>query len=70
MVDVNSIICKIKSVGDARVRTTPMPGQKINVGNYQIEIQEDDQWVVVASGMPKVLAEQIVASATNRLICG
>lgn len=69
-VNVNEAIEKIKKAGAANVRTVPMPGQNVNAGDYQIEINESGTWIPVATGISKKIAEDIVSQATNRVILG
>jgi hypothetical protein len=69
-VNVNEAIEKIKKAGVANVRTVPMPGQNVNAGDYQIEINESGAWIPVATGISKKIAEDIVSQATNRVILG
>jgi|3_EtaG_2_1085321.scaffolds.fasta_scaffold00047_26 uncharacterized sporulation protein YeaH/YhbH (DUF444 family) len=69
-VNVNEAIQKIKAAGTAAVRAIPMPGQNVNSGNYQIEINQAGVWTAVASGISKKIAEDIISQATNRVILG
>jgi hypothetical protein len=69
-VDVTSATVAIKNAGAVNVRVTPMPGQSITEGDYQIEIKNGQNWSTVMTGVKKVIAEQIVAQALNRVICG
>jgi len=69
-VNVNEAIVKIKEAGSSNVRTVPMPGQNVNSGQYQIEINQAGTWVPVATGISKKIAEDIISQATNRVILG
>ncbi len=69
-VDINSATAVIKRAGARNVRVLPMVGQSITEGDYQIEVKENDSWHVVVTGIKKVLAEQLVQQALNRVICG
>jgi len=69
-VNLNEAIQYIKKAGEANVRSVPMTGQNVNSGLYAIEILESGQWMVVAEGMTKLTAENIITQATNRVICG
>ena len=69
-VNLNETIQAIKRAGVSNVRMTPMSGQNVHTGNYQIEIKEGTVWRAVAVGMPKVTAANIIEQATNRVICG
>lgn len=59
---------RIRKAGK-NVRVVPMPGQGFD-GDQQIEIKEDNNWVVVVSGLSKPMAEGIVRESINRTICG
>lgn len=69
-INMNSTANAIKKAGAAKVRILPMAGQNVLEGDYQIEIKEEDNWVVLVTGLKKVIAEQIVGQALNRTICG
>lgn len=70
IIDVNQIVTRIKAVGATNCRVVPMEGQRINDGNYQIEIKDNGGWVPIAVNMNKMLAENLVSQAVNRVICG
>ena len=69
-VNLNEAIQHIKRAGEANVRSVPMTSQNVNSGLYAIEVLEGGQWMVVAEGMTKLTAENIITQATNRVICG
>lgn len=69
-VDVNNATLAIKRVGATNVRITPMSGQSITEGDYQIEINQSGNWSPVVTGVKRMIAEQIVSQALNRTICG
>lgn len=69
-INVNEAIQKIKKVGSQSVRTVPMPGQSVDGGDYQIEIQVNGQWESVVAGVKKPMAEDIIRQATNRVLLG
>lgn len=69
-VNVNEAIERIKSAGAGNVRSVPMPGQNVNDGQYQIEINQNGQWVPVATGISKRISEDLISQATNRVILG
>lgn len=69
MLNLNEATQQIKRAGAANVRVLPMPGQNVNTGDYQIEIN-DSGWRPVVSGLKKDIAESIVEKALNRVICG
>ncbi len=69
-VNLNEAIASIKRAGVANVRSVPMPGQNYNVGMYQIEIKNGNDWAPIVEGIPRATAENIIAQATNRVICG
>lgn len=69
MIDINSVSMKIKTAGVNKTRIVPVEGDGFN-GLQQIQIMEGSEWVTVATGMEKAIAEQIVQNATNRVICG
>lgn len=67
--NINEATQAIKRVGAANVRVTPMPGQSVMDGDYQIEIN-NGSWAAIVTGVKKPIAEQIVSQALNRVICG
>jgi len=69
-VNLTETMQRIKKAGAEKARAVPMEGQSAVSGQYQIEIKEGDGWSTVASGLTKSLAEQVIAQATNRVICG
>jgi len=69
-VNINEAIMKIRAAGPANVRSVPMEGQNVHTGQYQIEIKETDTWVPVAIGITKIIADNIISQAVNRVICG
>lgn len=69
-IDVSKASLAIKEAGANNVRVTPMPGQSITEGDHQIEIKKGESWSPVVSGIKKIIAEQIVSQALNRVICG
>ena len=69
-VNINEAIMKIRAAGPANVRSTPMEGQNVHTGQYQIEVKESDMWVPVAIGITKTIADNIISQAVNRVICG
>jgi len=68
--NVNAISQSIKEAGSKNVRILPMAGQAITEGDYQIEVNQSGNWVPIVSGIKKVIAEQIVSQALNKVICG
>ena len=70
VLDVNNATLAIKKAGATNVRATPMSGQSITEGDYQIEINENGQWIPVIAGIKKLIAEQIITQALNRVILG
>jgi len=69
-ININEAIIKIKKAGPGKVRAVPMEGQNIHTGQYQIEVQENEEWIPVAVGVTKTIAENIINQAINRVICG
>jgi len=69
-INLNEAFKKIKEVGAENVRMVPMPGQNVNTGQYAIQIKDDDAWVSIVEGVPRVTADNIIKQATNRVICG
>lgn len=69
-ININEAIQKIKQAGAQAVRTVPMPGQSVDGGDYQIEIQVGNSWQPVVTGVKKPMAEDIVRQATNRVLLG
>ena len=69
-IDVSKVTQAIKTAGSTNVRVTPMPGQSIVEGDHQIEINENGSWSPIATGIKKMIAEQIISQALNRVICG
>lgn len=70
MINVNEAFVRIKKAGSNNVRVIPMPGQDALNGLYQIEINESNNWSVIATGMPRSTADDLVKKATSRVICG
>lgn len=63
--DINQAIAKIKLVGSVNTRIIQEGDSKCS-----IEVRENNQWQKMVSGVTQQMAEQIVASATNRVILG
>ena len=68
-VNINEAAQRIKAAGVHNVRTIPMAGQNVHTGLYVIEVNDSGTWVVVAEGICKTTADNIIKSATDRLIC-
>lgn len=69
-VNVNEAVAKIKAVGSTNVRAVPMNGQNVHDGAYQIEIKQNDNWVIIAECPNKKIADEIIIQATNNVILG
>ena len=69
-IDINFITETVKKAGSMNVRIVPMVGQDMNHGNHQIEVNQNGQWTIIAAGVKRTLAEQMVNQALNRTICG
>ena len=69
-VNINEAIAKIKQVGQTNTRIVPMAGQSVLDGKCQIEVREGGSWNAVASGLTQRMAEELVASASNKVILG
>jgi len=69
-VNLNETVQKIKQVGSQNVRSTPMPGEDVVNGKYQIEVNENGVWSAIAIGVSKRIAEDIISQAVNRTILG
>ena len=69
-IDINAATVRIRKAGAGKVRVVPMAGQNVLTGKHQIEIMENDVWTPVATGMTKQIAESIVSTAVNKVICG
>lgn len=70
VINVNEATQRIKKAGANNVRVTPCPGQHVQTGQHQIEICEDNSWIVVAVCPNKKIAEDIVSQAVNKVILG
>jgi len=68
--NINEAIQKIKQVGPSNTRVVPMPGESVLHGNCQIEIRSGGVWQAVVTGLTQRMAEDLVAQAVNRVICG
>ena len=69
-INVNEAVVKIKKAGSGKVRAVPMNGQNIHTGQYQIEIFENNEWSSVVAGVSKMVAENMISQAVNRVRCG
>lgn len=69
-VNLNEALVKIKAAGPNKVRSVPMPNQNVHTGFYQIEILEGASWTKIVEMIPKETANNLIAQATNRTICG
>jgi len=69
-VNVNEAVNRIKAAGTTNVRSVPMQGQNVHSGSYQIEIKENNIWVVIAECPNKKIADDIISQATNNVILG
>ncbi len=67
--NINEAVEAIKRVGGTNARIVPMPGQDVN-GRQQVEIREGTSWRPVVTGVSRKMAEDIIAQAVNRTICG
>lgn len=70
MIDLSNAHVAIRIAGGSNVRIVPMEGQSVTDGDYQILVNKDQNWQPVVVGVKKIIAEQIVAQALNRVICG
>lgn len=68
--DINQIINKIKAAGIVNTRILPMEGHDPLNGLQKIEIKENGHWHSIISNVPKIIAEQAVTMASNRVILG
>lgn len=68
-INLSEASAKIRQAGARNVRSVPVPGEKVD-GLYQIEILEGASWTTVLSGVPKKIAEDLIATACNRVILG
>lgn len=68
--DLNSAIVEIKKAGVRGVRALPMPNQHVTTGKYVIEVLDNGVWRSIVEGVPKSIADSLIAQATNRVICG
>ena len=69
-INLNEAIGRIRKAGATKVRCLPMPGQNVQTGNYRIEVDEGQGWQTIVEGIPKSSAEDLVQTATNRLLLG
>ena len=67
--NISEASAKIRQVGSRNVRAVPMPGERVD-GQYQIEVLENGGWSAVLVGTTKKIAEDIIATACNRIILG
>ena len=70
MININEVTQKIKAVGVNNVRIVTMDGQPAVEGLHQIDINSNGQWITIATGMKRNIAEDIVRQATNKVILG
>lgn len=68
MVNLQEVIQKITLAGSDNVRIVPAGSGR--GGIYNIEIRRGGVWVRAASGLSKIIADDIVKRASNRTICG
>lgn len=68
--NINEAVARIKKVGSSHVRSVPMPGQNVNTGNYQIEIDEGNGWTPIVVGVQRSIADSIIQQAVNKVILG
>lgn len=68
-INLSETSAKIRSVGARNVRIVPVLGERVD-GLQQIEILEGSTWSAILSGVSKKIAEDIVATACNRVILG
>lgn len=69
-VNLNEAYQKIKAAGAAKVRTVPMEGQNIHTGFYKIEVLDNGTWVALVENVTQKAADDMVARAVNRTLCG
>lgn len=69
-ININEIVETIKKNGVHKSRLVPMPGQSPIDGLYQIEISEGSGWNPIVTGIKKSMGEDILKTASNRVILG
>ncbi len=69
MINVQETIQAIKQAGAARARAVPMLGHNLD-GQHQIEIMEGGTWSIIAQGLSKKMAEDLIRQSLNRVILG
>lgn len=69
-INVNEAVQKIKAVGGVNVRIVPMPNQNVMTGDHQIEVRDNGAWCPIVIGIKRLMAEEIVNQALNRVILG
>lgn len=69
-ININEIVETIKKNGVHKSRLVPMPGQSPIDGLYQIEISEGNGWNPIVTGIKKSMGEDILKTASNRVILG
>jgi negative regulator of sigma E activity len=70
MLNLNEATQRIKKAGANNVRAVPMPGADVHTGAYRIEINEGNAWITIVESLPRSTAQDLIAQATNRVICG
>lgn len=68
--NINEVVQTIKQKGVMNSRVVPMPGQNPVDGLYQIEILEGANWNPIVTGIKKSMGEDILKTASNRVILG
>jgi len=69
MINLNEVTNRIKAAGRKNVRLIVMDGQDIATGDYKIEVF-DGQWITIAEGVKKNIAESMITQALNKIILG
>jgi hypothetical protein len=64
MASLKEALNKIREVGPTNTRITPVSGTK----NVKIEVQANGAWVTVVTDVTRMMAEDILNQAVNRVI--
>jgi hypothetical protein len=68
-INISEALVTMRKAGPKNIRAVPMPGQSVNSGTYQIEINEGlGQWHCILEGLPKAMADGLISQSTSRVI--
>ena len=65
-VNISEALDVMRKVGPRFIRVNQMPGRAVNIGPYQIEVQQNGIWTPILEGLPADTAQSLVNQAITQ----